>query len=94
MKQVWLNGGKMISPHITHQYLKARLGMPDYYGYNLDALWDVLSTLHQPIEIGLFNLARLRENLGDYADALIQVFKDADKANPNLTFYMFELSDN
>ena len=44
MKEIELNGAKMVDKETTHEYLKEKLSLPDYYGANLDALWDCLST--------------------------------------------------
>lgn len=43
MKQVTLNGDKITSVSDLHQTLKEQLELPDYYGENLDALWDCLT---------------------------------------------------
>ena len=86
MKIIWLNGRKMISVNVTHHYLKHKLNLPPYYGGNLDALWDTLSTMSEPMQINLLFRDQLETNLGRYGDALIQVFQDAEKSNPNLVF--------
>lgn len=90
MKIVRLNGKKMISIDATHRYLKRMLSFPDYYGNNLDALWDVLSTLSESLLIKLVNRDLLLNNLGQYGCDLIQVFKDADLFNQNLHFQIIE----
>ena len=86
MKSVWLNGRKMTSIQRTHRYLKHKLRLPAYYGGNLDALWDILSTISEPMQITLLFRDRLEMNLDSYSDDLIQVFQDAAKTNSNLVF--------
>lgn len=86
MRTVQISGKRMLSIESTHRYLKRQLALPDYYGANLDALWDLLSTKSDPVEISLKHLAVLRHNLGDYGDKLIKVFEDAERTNPNLQF--------
>lgn len=86
MKKVRLNGKKMSSVGTTHQYLQKKLDLPDYYGANLDALWDILSTWSDPQQIILINLDALKASLGDYGDKLILVFSDAAQANSRLLF--------
>ena len=86
MKTVWLNSRKMISTKVAHHYLRQKLDLPEYYGGNLDALWDVLSTVSEPLQINLLFRDQLEKNLGRYGIDLIQVFQDAAKGNSNLCF--------
>lgn len=86
MKTIWLNGRKMTSIPTTHYYLKRKLGLPAYYGNNLDALWDVLSTSSEPVQVMLLFRSQMVQNLGRYGDALVQVFLEAAKVNPNFMF--------
>jgi len=90
MKIVRLNGKKMVSIDATHRYLKRMLSFPDYYGNNLDALWDVLSTQSEPLQVRLANRDLLLNNLGQYGSDLVQVFKDAEMLNQNLQFRIVE----
>lgn len=46
MKQITLDGALLSDAAQTHDYLKERLQFPDYYGKNLDALYDALTDLH------------------------------------------------
>lgn len=39
----------------THEYLKKVLNLPDYYGENLDALYDCITDMDRP-EIEVYNL--------------------------------------
>lgn len=84
MKALILNGRKMTTVERTHRYIKTRLSLPAYYGENLDALWDVLSTLGEPLYIQLINPHKLPENLGEYGTALLNIFMEANQANDNL----------
>lgn len=86
MKTVWLNGRKMTSIKATHYYLKRKMNLPAYYGSNLDALWDVLSTISEPVQVKLLFRDQMEQSLGRYSGALVQVFLDAAKANPNFAF--------
>jgi ribonuclease inhibitor len=80
MKEIHLNGSKMTDKAATHNYLKRKLGFPDYYGENLDALWDCLTTdfsgkkiIHKPQTI--------IDNLGSYGEAMMQIFREAADEN-------------
>lgn len=86
MKTVILNGGMMTSKEEAHRYLSSKLNFPGYYGRNLDALWDVLSTICEPVQIKLTNSDKLNENLGEYAKSLLSVFTEAVLENENIHF--------
>src|SRR5690606_12390324 len=84
--KVRLNGDKMQTKETTHEYLKRKLRILGYYGKNLDALWDILSTCSKPMEIELINEEKLIEHMGDYGKSIIEVFQDAEEENPNISF--------
>lgn len=84
MIQIELNGKNMRTKKETHKYLKEQLNGPEYYGENLDALWDILSSHSKPININIRNKDELIKNLGDYGYSIISVFQDAEKENINI----------
>ncbi|MHB8089946.1 MAG: barstar family protein, partial [Anaerolineaceae bacterium] len=55
-----------------------------------DALWDILSTTSEPIQVNLFFYKQLEKNLGSYGNELIKVFKDASKVNSKLVFQIMK----
>lgn len=75
----------MTSKAEAHKYIKEMLKLPSYYGENLDALWDILSTKRRLISVFLLHEESLYENLGEYGCRLAQVFRDAAK-NGNIQF--------
>lgn len=48
-----------------HAALKRDLHLPDYYGMNLDALWDCLMEMESPCEIELLGVDQMGEMLAD-----------------------------
>ena len=90
MNKVILDGKYMKNKKLVHLYIKFQLESNQYFGSNLDALWDVLSTYSEPIKIGLINKDKLIENMGDYGESIIKVFQDAEEENRNIEF---EISD-
>ena len=82
--RVKLNGRLMWSQRIAHRYIAAKLRFPKYYGGNLDALYDLLSTQSRPVEIVVLHADRLRARFGEYGGRLLDVFSDAAKANAAL----------
>ncbi len=70
----------------VHDRLAADLSFPDYYGRNLDALWDVLTgDLEGPATIEIEAAAAGRARLGPDFDRLLEVLKDAAVENVALT---------
>ncbi|MBC8587023.1 barstar family protein [Paratissierella segnis] len=86
MNLILLNGKRMTNKVKAHRYLKRKLKFPDYYGENLDALWDELSTIAEPTDIKFINKDILIENLGTYGEEIIRTFVDAAEENKNIGF--------
>ena len=59
----------------AHAYLKQELELPEYYGMNLDALYDCLSSHPGTIELLLRNASRLEESA--YAKKIVETFCQA-----------------
>lgn len=84
MKRIILNGKRMITKEVAHAYLKRKFSFPDYYGRNLDALWDLLSTTARETEIVFVNAHCAAESLGQYGIALLKVFEDLSSENSRI----------
>jgi RNAse (barnase) inhibitor barstar len=52
-----------------HRYLKEKMGFPFYYGGNLDALFDELSSVTEPTQITLTYSTRPKGKMATYAPA-------------------------
>ena len=60
-----------------HQYLKEVFGLPDYYGNNMDALWDCLACCYDgSATIELRNLDTLKKRLEKTTQTMLEVFQD------------------
>ncbi|WP_340401563.1 barstar family protein [Paenibacillus sp. FSL H8-0079] len=69
MNIVILDGVDFASTAELHQNLKDKLALPDFYGGNLDALWDCLTgTIELPLELKWTNYRISEERLGNEAD--------------------------
>lgn len=86
MNEIILDGCKMKSRNEAHKYIKDMFRFPDYYGENLDALWDLLSVYSNEISIYFINEENAKESLGEYADLMIGVFQEAASENDNIYF--------
>lgn len=74
---------KITDRDTLHIYLKETLNLPEYYGRNLDALFDCLTEMSQPTRLEISHPDHLL-SLGNYAEALISTFREAALENPNL----------
>ena len=61
-----------------HKALKDGLDFPNYYGENLDALWDCLTEFIDPDDVIILKNYQFDENdNAEYAKKILNVFKDA-----------------
>lgn len=58
----------------AQEYLKYRFSFPDYYGKNLDALYDLMSEMNN-VEVEIINMKE--ENAKSYLNRIITVMKEA-----------------
>lgn len=91
MKIVLLNGEKMTSKKNTFLHIKYKLNQPSFYGNNLDALWDILSSINEPINIILYNKVFMDKYLGEYANSIIEVFQESANSKDNIEFEIMKI---
>ena len=84
---ITLDAAKLRERLPAHDYLKEALALPDYYGKNLDALYDCLTELDET-EIRFVNLGEAGDS---YFSRILSVFQEARDQNPRLHLsYVFE----
>lgn len=60
-----------------HHYFKQAFGLPDYYGNNMDALWDCLACCYaENTEIELKNIAALPADMEPVVRIMLELFQD------------------
>lgn len=69
----------------VHERLEESLPLPDYYGDNLDALYDVLTEMGDGWHIIIVNRNMADDDVQPYIDDMIDVFEDASAVAPDLT---------
>ncbi len=84
MADIILDGSKLTSKVKAHACFKTKLGLPEYYGGNLDALYDLLSSRSGGGRILLINCRAMQNNLPGYGQAIIETFLAAAAVNQNL----------
>ncbi len=75
---------QVTGPESFHEALMVALDLPDYYGKNLDALFDCLTDINQFTYLVLAHF----EMLGDWKEGFRAVFHDATQENPMLVIDM------
>lgn len=101
MRKVTLDfGGPASASALTrreiHEYIAKKMAFPEYYGQNLDALYDCLTEITEPTAVGL-SIPALSENQREpdqfdamnYFRKVQKTFADAEAANPNLVVFAF-----
>lgn len=72
-----LDGLKMTDRQSAHRYIARIMHFPDYYGHNLDALYDCLGEYGSECSVIILNSRQMLENLQDYGKLLLETFRDA-----------------
>ena len=83
MKVVILDGSTAPTKEALHQHLARELHFPGWYGGNLDALFDCLTSVSEEITLTL-NETALTEALGPYAQRVVKVLARAAEKNPRI----------
>lgn len=81
-----IDGMKMTERRAAHEEIARALRFPDFYGHNLDALFDMLSTFEGKAKI--INTACALSALGGYGCNLLKTFFDAAEENRRFTFIL------
>ena len=88
--RIELDCRQMADKQAVHAYLKQALSLPEYYGNNLDALFDILTEYEEPVELVLTYWHLLSDRLGSYGAALLETLRDASEENPALEVTLAE----
>lgn len=83
MKSVILDAKKMVEKEKMHEYFAKKFDLPEYYGKNLDALFDCLCEINEPTLIKLKNEDALQ---CDTKESLIRLFHDVCSENELVKF--------
>ncbi len=78
--KIILNGNNIKTIDELHKELKIKLELPDYYGENLDALWDCLTGwIDLPTTIVWGNYEECKKYLGEEAEKVLEIFYEAQE---------------
>jgi ribonuclease inhibitor len=82
MNRIILDGSTIKSREQLHGFLAEKLHFPEWYGKNLDALYDCLTEISEETELTLTNHAALETALGAYGIVFQKVLTQAAEENP------------
>ena len=81
MKIVLIDANKMNNKEF-HAYFKKKLDIKGYYGENLDAMYDVFSTLREKITIYVYNYNK--DNLNEYGKSVWSTLNELEIGKENI----------
>lgn len=73
-----------------HRYFKEALDFPFYYGANLDALYDELTSEMDGLRVTVLYPATPKGKMVEYLPRLLRVFEDAARENYHLELTLTE----
>lgn len=82
MKKITLDFENISNKEEMHKYLAEKFEFPDYYGKNLDALFECLTDIAEPTAVNIINA------INDYDEQIINVITSAEEENVNLAVFV------
>lgn len=82
MKKITLDFENISGKEEMHKYLAEKFEFPDYYGGNLDALFECLTDIAEPTAVNIVNA------INDYDEQIINVITSAEEENDNLAVFV------
>ena len=93
MKKILINTEQISSRDALHDLLAAKLSLPDYYGRNLDALYDCLTEIGEDTVIAVYE-AEDAGLMDGYMRRFRMVLRDAEEENPHLAVVFANYKEN
>ena len=84
-----LDGALMTTREALHDHLAAQLSLPEWYGRNLDALYDLLAGMND-VTFSVTHVSFMLDALGEYAWMMLRTLIDAVSANPTMKITISE----
>ena len=81
MHKIILDGQYLLEKETAHVYLQEKLELPEYYGKNLDALYDCLTDF---VNTEIHICTSFDEEKTGYYYKIIRIFQVAEKENKDL----------
>lgn len=91
MAQLHLEG--LTDRAALHDLLTGALNLPDYYGRNLDALYDILTERGEQTVLWVYPDEASDARLNGYLTALLNTLQDAAAENPALSVCIMDTQE-
>ena len=72
-----------------HKILKVKFGLPEFYGENSNALWDLLQGIFDnmgDVKVEIHNFNKLEKTLKEATAELLEVLDDVAEETPNFSY--------
>lgn len=89
MKEFNIDGRKMTTQDELFKHLSELMWFPNYFGNNIDALWDILTQVSDETEIHFINVDIFLDEMDTYALKVIRMFKMLDYQMDNYTVHFY-----
>ena len=85
MKHISLDFANTKTLWELHEQLKQAFRLPEYYGRNMDALWDCLHcSFEEQTTIILKNISGIPDDMQDEVGIMLELFNDLERGNPEV----------
>lgn len=84
MADIILDGWEIASMEEVHKRFARALVLPEWYGRNLDALFDCLTDRRESVTVHLLHREALEDRLGGRGRALVRLLRRAARENPQV----------
>lgn len=82
MKKIYLDFENISGKEEMHKYLAEKFEFPDYYGGNLDALYECLYEITMPTAVNIVNVS------DEYSEKIKNVIMAAEEENDQLAVFV------
>ena len=82
MKFICIDGSAINDARGFHEAFGREVALPEYYGYNLDALHDLLTDAGEPVGVIVFNCERVQKALGKSWAGFLRLMRDVEAELP------------
>lgn len=90
MRKIVIPGDIFTTEEELQDFLQEQFNFPNYYGKNLDALYDCLSELTEKTQVIVSSSIANEENLGEYGESFLTVLEEAAQDNDELKIKITE----